>query len=101
MLINDDVMEKIAALKDIAPLHNPVIVDSIRQTMRQFPEIPNVAVFDTVFHKTIPDYAYIYPLYMKKSFAGDFTKINVRFMKRHLFMTFHPKTEHRKNIHIL
>ena len=64
MLINDDVMEKIAALKDIAPLHNPVIVDSIRQTMRQFPEIPNVAVFDTVFHKTIPDYAYIYPLEM-------------------------------------
>lgn len=64
VLINDYVMEKIEALKDIAPLHNPVIVDSIRQTMCQFPEIPNVAVFDTVFHKTIPDYAYIYPLPM-------------------------------------
>lgn len=64
VLIGKDTMSTIASLNAIAPLHNPVIVESIRQTMCQFPEIPNVGVFDTVFHKTIPSYAYIYPLPM-------------------------------------
>lgn len=64
VLIDKDTMSTIASLNAIAPLHNPVIVESIRQTMYQFPKIPNVGVFDTVFHKTIPSYAYIYPLPM-------------------------------------
>ena len=64
VFVDDRVIEKIASLNEIAPLHNPAIVKSIREVMRKYPEIPNVAVFDTVFHKTLPAHAYMYALPM-------------------------------------
>lgn len=64
VLIDNRTIEKIASLNEIAPLHNPVIVNSIQEVIRRHPDIPNVAVFDTVFHKTLPAYAYMYALPM-------------------------------------
>ena len=63
-MIDNRTIEKIASLNEIAPLHNPVIVNSIQEVIRRHPDIPNVAVFDTVFHKTLPAYAYMYALPM-------------------------------------
>lgn len=46
----------------LAPLHNPANITGIEEATKTFPNIPQVAVFDTAFHQTIPDYAYIYPV---------------------------------------
>ena len=62
VLINDAV---IAAIKDnipLAPLHNPANITGIEASMSAMPGIPNVAVFDTAFHATMPAEAYIYAL---------------------------------------
>src|SRR5262249_13685262 len=61
-LITDDVLAQIEALNPLAPLHNPVNVAGIREMRRLFPAVPQVAVFDTAFHHTLPDYAYLYGL---------------------------------------
>ena len=61
-LITDEVMEQIEALSPLAPLHNPVNVAGIREMRRLFPAVPQVAVFDTAFHHTLPAYAYLYGL---------------------------------------
>jgi len=47
---------------DLAPLHNPPNLMGIRACMRLVPGVPQVAVFDTAFHATIPDFAYVYAL---------------------------------------
>ncbi len=61
--ITDDVIEKIEALSSLAPLHNPANVMGIRACMAVLgKEVPEVAVFDTAFHATMPDYAYLYPV---------------------------------------
>ncbi len=62
VLIDYDVMEKIRELIPLAPLHNPAHLAGMRETMRVSPNTPNVAVFDTVFHQTMPKSAYMYPL---------------------------------------
>jgi acetate kinase len=61
-LITDDVLTAIEALNSLAPLHNPVSVAGIREMRRLFPAVPQVAVFDTSFHHTLPSYAYLYGL---------------------------------------
>jgi len=61
-IINDEVLKDIEALGDLAPLHNPVNLTGIKEAMRLFPHAPNVAVFDTAFHQTMPAYAYLYGL---------------------------------------
>jgi acetate kinase len=70
-LINDEMLAEIEKLNPLAPLHNPVNVAGIREMRRLFPAIPQVAVFDTAFHHTLPAYAYLYglpyELYEKKS----------------------------------
>lgn len=62
ILINDDVIAAIAACVPLAPLHNPANLDGIRVAMELFPGAPQVAVFDTAFHQTIPAHAYMYAL---------------------------------------
>ncbi|UDL03501.1 acetate/propionate family kinase [Marinobacter sp. CA1] len=54
-----DAIERCAAL---APLHNPVNLVGIRATQALFPEVPQVAVFDTAFHQSLPEHAYLYAL---------------------------------------
>jgi acetate kinase len=61
-LITDGVLGEIEALNPLAPLHNPVNVAGIRELRRLFPAVPQVAVFDTAFHHTLPAYAYLYGL---------------------------------------
>ena len=61
-LITDDVLKQIESLSSLAPLHNPVNAAGIREMRRLFPKIPQVAVFDTAFHHTLPAHAYLYGL---------------------------------------
>ena len=61
-LIDDEIVRELEALSPLAPLHNPVNVAGIREMRRLFPAVPQVAVFDTAFHHTLPPYAYLYGL---------------------------------------
>ena len=60
VLINDQVLADIEAYALYAPLHNPANALGIRVARHAFPHIPHIAVFDTAFHHTIPDYARTY-----------------------------------------
>lgn len=60
VLINDRVIADIEALEELAPLHNANAVDVIRATRDLLGDVAMVAVFDTVFHRDIPDYAHLY-----------------------------------------
>ncbi len=60
VLITDEVLADIEAYALYAPLHNPPNALGIRVARHTFPDIPHIAVFDTAFHHTIPDYARIY-----------------------------------------
>jgi acetate kinase len=62
-LIDDRVIKAIEELCDLAPLHNPAAMDGITATREALgPNVPMVAVFDTAFHSSLPDYAYTYAL---------------------------------------
>jgi len=61
-VITDEVLAQVEALNPLAPLHNPVNVAGIRALRRLIPAAPHVAVFDTAFHHTQPNYAYLYGL---------------------------------------
>ena len=62
MLITDDVIGAIEKNIPLAPLHNPANLDGIRVARELFPSSPQVAIFDTAFHQTIPPHAYHYAL---------------------------------------
>ena len=64
-LITDDVFEKIKKCESIAPLHNPPADCCIELMRKRLPNTPQVAVFDTAFHQTMPPKAYMYPLPMR------------------------------------
>lgn len=61
-LVTPEVIEKIEQCAHLAPLHNPPILLGIRESLRILPDIPQVAVFDTAFHATIPAKAHVYAL---------------------------------------
>lgn len=60
VLITNEVMEMLHDCIDLAPLHNPHNIKGIQACERILPMKPMVGVFDTAFHSTLPDYAYIY-----------------------------------------
>ncbi|MGR6920705.1 acetate/propionate family kinase [[Actinomadura] parvosata] len=60
VLIDDAVIAAIEELAPLAPLHNPVNLTGIRLASKVFPGMPQVAVFDTAFHRTLPPEAYTY-----------------------------------------
>lgn len=60
VLITDEVMHKIEECIEIAPLHNPPNIAGINAVSELIPDVPQVAVFDTAFHQTMPQYAYMY-----------------------------------------
>ncbi len=62
VLITDEVIKQIEEVSDLAPLHNPANLKGIYAISALLPEVPQVAVFDTAFHQTMPDYAYMYAL---------------------------------------
>lgn len=59
-LIDDEVLAAVEELVPLAPLHNPANVTGIRVARDLRPDLPQVAVFDTAFHATIPEHAYRY-----------------------------------------
>jgi len=61
-LIDRKVIKKIKECADLAPLHNPVNLAGIIGCQKIFPHILQVAVFDTAFHQSIPEQAFMYPL---------------------------------------
>ena len=61
-LLNDEVVEVIRGLMPLAPLHNPANVTGIEVARRLLPDIPQVAVFDTAFHRTMPEWAATYAI---------------------------------------
>ena len=62
VVITDEVMRDFSACNDLAPLHNPANIKGINAVKDLLPEVPQVGVFDTAFHQTMPDYAYMYAL---------------------------------------
>lgn len=61
-LIDENILEKIETLCELAPLHNPANLEGIKAVKKILPKVKQVAVFDTAFHQSIPDYASIYPI---------------------------------------
>lgn len=61
-LINDDVLAAIKSVADLAPLHNPPNITGIEAAQAVLPAIPHIAVFDTAFHQTMPERAFLYPV---------------------------------------
>ena len=60
--LTPEVMEAFSACNDLAPLHNPANIKGVNAVKALLPDIPQVGVFDTAFHQTMPDYAYMYAL---------------------------------------
>ncbi|MCL2197915.1 MAG: acetate kinase [Defluviitaleaceae bacterium] len=61
-LITDEVEKAIEAVSDLAPLHNPPNLTGIRACKENMPGVPQVAVFDTAFHQTMPEKAFLYAI---------------------------------------
>lgn len=59
-LVDEEVVKKISDLADLAPLHNPAHIVGIRAFQKALPNVPEVVVFDTVFHQTMAEEAYMY-----------------------------------------
>ncbi len=62
VLLDDEVMSVFASCNDLAPLHNPANIKGVNAVKACLPNVPQVGVFDTAFHQTMPDYAYMYAL---------------------------------------
>ena len=62
VVITDEVMKAIEECNDLAPLHNPANLIGINSCKEIMPNVPMVAVFDTAFHQTMPEKAYLYGL---------------------------------------
>ena len=61
-ILTPEIMEVFEACNDLAPLHNPANIKGVNAVKALLPNIPQVGVFDTAFHQTMPDYAYMYAL---------------------------------------
>jgi acetate kinase len=72
-LITRDVLDCLAEISVLAPLHNPVALDCVDALGDSLPELPQYAVFDTAFHRTIPETNYLYGLPMEL-----YTKFGIR-----------------------
>lgn len=62
VVITDDVIDALRECVPLAPLHNPANITGIEAALSVLPGVPQVGVFDTAFHQTMPDMAYIYPI---------------------------------------
>ncbi|MBN1325477.1 acetate/propionate family kinase [Candidatus Falkowbacteria bacterium] len=65
IIVNKSVIKTLKKFNNLAPLHNPVNLKCILASNKYLPGIPDVAVFDTAFYKTLPAYAYIYAIPLK------------------------------------
>jgi len=60
--VTDDVIKRLEECADLAPLHNPPNILGVRTCQKLFPGTFMTGTFDTAFHQTMPDYAYVYPI---------------------------------------
>ena len=60
VLLTKEVLDAFTACNDLAPLHNPANLKGVHAISAILPNVPQVGVFDTAFHPTMPDYAYMY-----------------------------------------
>ena len=60
VLLDQEVLDAFIACNDLAPLHNPANLKGVNAVTAILPNVPQVGVFDTAFHQTMPDYAYMY-----------------------------------------
>ena len=60
VLLTKEVLDAFTACNDLAPLHNPANLKGVRAIEAILPNVPQIGVFDTAFHQTMPDYAYMY-----------------------------------------
>ncbi|MBQ9728802.1 MAG: acetate kinase [Clostridia bacterium] len=72
-LVSDEVMEKMTELCDLAPLHNPAAIVGVKACLAAMPKTPMALVFDTSFHFTMPEYAYMYAIRYE-----DYEKYKIR-----------------------
>ena len=70
-LVSDAVIEAIESLIPLAPLHNPANLDGIKSIRSLYPHLPQVAIFDTAFHQTMPAHAYHYAIPHKYYLESD------------------------------
>ncbi|HNT28269.1 MAG TPA: acetate kinase [bacterium] len=62
VVVTEDVLEKMSECNDLAPLHNPHNITGVRTAQKLFPNAFQGGCFDTAYHQTMPDYAYMYPI---------------------------------------
>ena len=70
VLIDNEIVRAIERLAPLAPLHNPAAALGIRAIQRKWPHLPQVAVFDTAFHRTLPEHAWRYAI------PGEFYRLH-------------------------
>ncbi|MBQ8657768.1 MAG: acetate kinase [Clostridia bacterium] len=73
VLVSDETMQVMEEIKDLAPLHNPAAIIGVNACRAAMPNTPMALVFDTSFHFTMPDYAYMYPIAYE-----DYEKYKIR-----------------------
>jgi acetate kinase len=61
IITNSDI-ETLERIKDLAPIHNPPVIEIIKECLAEYPDLPQAIVLDTAFHSTIPAYAHTYPI---------------------------------------
>ena len=62
VLLNKEVLDAFVVCNELAPLHNPANLKGVNAVSAILPNVPQVGVFDTAFHQTMPDYAYLYAI---------------------------------------
>lgn len=62
VVLTEEVLKAFEECSDLAPLHNPANLKGVRAVQELMPGLPQVGVFDTAFHQTMPDYAYMYAI---------------------------------------
>ena len=62
VMIDDEVLDAIKEVQHLAPLHNPPNISGIEAAQSVMPDIPHIGIFDTAFHQTLPEHAYMYPV---------------------------------------
>lgn len=60
VLLTQEVLDAFVACNDLAPLHNPANLKGVNAISATLPNVPQIGVFDTAFHQTMPEYAYLY-----------------------------------------
>lgn len=62
VVIDDNVLDAIKEVQHLAPLHNPPNISGIEAAQSVLPDVPHIGIFDTAFHQTLPEYAFMYPV---------------------------------------